>query len=63
MELLLADWDDLDIKLGGILVTVFVINRRNGVNTDWTEFTIISIEGLFRKEVARRRAVTRIVIL
>jgi hypothetical protein len=49
-ELLLVDCDDLDIELGGILVTVFVTNRRNGVNTEWTEFTValsISSEGLF----------------
>jgi hypothetical protein len=66
MELILADRNDLDIKLGGILVTVFVINRWNGINTDWTKKTVafsVSAEGFFRNEVSREGAVTRIVIL
>jgi hypothetical protein len=67
MELLLADQNDLDIKLGGgILLAIFVTNRRNAMKRNWTELTVafsISAEGLVRKKIARRGAVTRIVIL
>jgi hypothetical protein len=64
--LILVDCDDLDVKLGVILVTAFIINRCNGMKSDWTEFTValtISIEDLFRNKVALIRAFIQIFVL
>jgi hypothetical protein len=64
-KLILVDCDDLDVKLGVILFAVFIIHR-NGMNTEWTEFTValtISTEGLLRNEITRISAFIQIFVL
>jgi hypothetical protein len=65
-KLILVDCDDLDVKLGVIPFAVFIIHRRNGMNTEWTEYTValtISTEGLLRNEITRISAFIQIFVL